>query len=78
MNNTEELLWKPLNLGHSPTIESGIQERIAAAQRLVGIASKEAWKKENLIFLIHTRFSYRFFEKVMTLEDIRNERLARQ
>ena len=36
--------------------ESDIQERISAAQRLVGIASKEA----------------------MTLEDIRNERLARQ
>jgi len=35
---------------------SGIQERIAAAERLVGIALKE----------------------VMTLEDIKNERLARQ
>jgi negative regulator of genetic competence, sporulation and motility len=38
------------------TNESDIQERIAAAERLVGIGSKEA----------------------MTLEDIRNERLARQ
>ena len=36
--------------------ETDIQERMAAAQRLVGIASKEA----------------------MTLEQIRNERLARQ
>ena len=44
------------NKSNQDIIESDIQERIAAAQRLVGIASKEA----------------------MTLEDIRNERLARQ
>ena len=44
------------NKSNQDTIESDIQERIAAAQRLVGIASKEA----------------------MSLEDIRNERLARQ
>jgi hypothetical protein len=37
-------------------IEPNIQERMAIAERLAGIASKEA----------------------MTLEDIRNERLARQ
>ena len=44
------------NNSNQNIIESDIQERIAAAQRLVGIASKEA----------------------MTLEEIRNERLARQ
>jgi hypothetical protein len=37
-------------------IEPSIQERIAVAERLAGVASREA----------------------MTLEDIRNERLARQ
>ena len=44
------------NKSNQEVKEPDIQERVAVAERLVGIASKEA----------------------MTLEDIKNERLARQ
>jgi hypothetical protein len=44
------------NKSNQNSKDLSIQERVAAAERLVGIASREA----------------------MTLEDIRNERLARQ